>query len=115
MRPNDYTLHVIGVSLQSATTSDKVEMMEETSKVVSMDFIKKSCHLEKIQVENANLWESLTQQRKEDKARSLEINHLQSLLAQANSEKGKLQSTFNSVSSQLKCQDATRNVALKEL
>lgn len=55
MRPNNYTLHAIGVSLQSATASDKVEMMEETSKVVSLDFIKKSGHLEKIQVENANL------------------------------------------------------------
>lgn len=90
MRPNDYTLHAIGVSLQSAMTSDKVEMMEETSKAVSTDFIKKSHHLEKIQVENASLWDSLTQQRKEDKARSSEINHLQSLLAQANSEIGKL-------------------------
>lgn len=73
MKPNEYTLHAIDVSLQSTTTSDKVEMMEETSKAISSDFIKKSHHLEKIQVENANLWESLTQQRKEDKARSSEI------------------------------------------
>lgn len=54
MRPNDYTLHAISINLLNATMSDKVEMMEETSKVVSSDF-KKSRHLEKIQVENANL------------------------------------------------------------
>lgn len=76
MRPNDYTLQAIGVSLQSATTSNKVEMMEETSKSLSTYFIKKSRHLEKLQAENASLQDSLTQQRKEDKARSSEINHL---------------------------------------
>lgn len=43
-----------------------------------------------------------------------EINHLQSLLAQANTEKGKLQSALNSVGSQLKGQEGTRNAALKE-
>lgn len=99
MRPNDYTLHAISVRLQSAIASDKVEIMEETSKVVSSDFIKKRHCLEKIQVENINLRESLIQQRKEDKAQSSEINRLQNLLAQANSEKGKLVSSFNNVSS----------------
>lgn len=67
MRPNDYTLHAIGINLLNATTSDKVEMMEETSKVVSSNFIKKSHHLEKLQTENVDLRESLAQQRKEDK------------------------------------------------
>lgn len=42
MRSNDYTLHAINVSLQNAMTSDKVEMMEETSKAMSSDFIKKT-------------------------------------------------------------------------
>lgn len=51
-------------------------MMEETSKAMSIDFIKKSHHLEKLQAENVSLRDSLSQQRKEDKARVLEINHL---------------------------------------
>lgn len=114
MRPNDYELQAMGISLQSATTSDKVGMMEETSKAVSTDFIKKSRHLEKLQVENASLHDSLSQQRKEDKARVSEINRLQSLVAQENIEKRKLQSALNSVGSQLKGQEVTRNVALKE-
>lgn len=102
MRPNDYTLHVVGVNLSNAMAMDKVEMMEETSKVVSSDFIKKSCRLDKIQAELIDFKESLDTQRKEDKDRSVEINRLQGLLTQANSEKGKLQSTLNNVSSQLK-------------
>lgn len=60
MRPNDYTLQAINVSLQSTTLSDKVEMMEETSKVVSIDFVKKNCCLEKLQAENVSLRDSLT-------------------------------------------------------
>lgn len=81
MRPDDYALQAIGVSLQNATASDKVRMMEETSKEVSMEFIKKSHRLENLQAENVSLRESLSQQRKEDKAWSSEINHLRSLLA----------------------------------
>lgn len=115
MRPNDYDLHAIGVSLLNATASDKVEMMEETSKAISSDFIKKSHHLEKAQEENAKLQEFITHQRREHKARSVEINRLQGLLTQVNTEKGKLQSALNNVSSQLKGQETTRNVALKEL
>lgn len=80
MRLNDYALHAIGINLQNATTSDKVEMMEETLKVVSSYFIRKTRHLEKIQAKNADLRESVTQQRKEDKARSSKINRLQGLL-----------------------------------
>lgn len=76
MRPNDYELQAMDVSLQSAMASDKVRMMEETSKVVSMDFIKKSHLLEKLQAENASLRDSLSQQKKEDKAHVSEINHL---------------------------------------
>lgn len=55
MRPNDYALHAIGVNLLNAMALDKVEMMEETSKVVSLDFIKKSHHLEKTQAKNVKL------------------------------------------------------------
>lgn len=55
MRPNNYDLHTIGVNILNATTSDKVKMMEETSKVISSDFIKKIHHLEKAQAENAKL------------------------------------------------------------
>lgn len=40
---------------------------------------------------------------------------MQGLLTQANSRKGKMQSALNNVSSQLKGQEATRCVALKEL
>lgn len=102
MRPDDYALQVIDITLQSAMTSDKVGMMEETSQEVSTDFIKKSHHLEKLQAENVSLRDPLPQQRKEDKARGSKINHLQSLLAQDNLEKGKLQLAFNNVISQLK-------------
>lgn len=104
----------MGISLQSTTASDKVGMMEETYKAVSTDFIKKSRHLKKLQVENASLCDSLSQQRKEDKAQVSEINCLQSLLAEANTEKGKLQWALNNVGSQLEGQEVTRNVALKE-
>lgn len=76
MRPGDYDLHAIGANLLNATMSDKVEMMEETSKAISSDFIKKSHRLEKMQVENAKLQESLTHQRKEDKALRVKINRL---------------------------------------
>lgn len=55
MRPNDYTLHFIGINLLNATVYDKVEMMEETLKAMSSDFIKKSPHMEKPQMENVNL------------------------------------------------------------
>lgn len=61
MRPDDYALQAINVSLQSTTASDKVGMMEETYKVVSIDFIKKSHRLEKLQAENVSLRDSLTQ------------------------------------------------------
>lgn len=76
MRPNDYTLHAISVNLLNATAYAKVEMMEETLKVMSTDFIKKSHHLEKMQAENVNLRESLAQRRKEENARNAEINRL---------------------------------------
>lgn len=55
MRPSDYDLHAIDVNLSNATTSDKVKLMEETLKAISLDFIKKSHHSEKMQVENAKL------------------------------------------------------------
>lgn len=55
MRPSDYDLHVIGVNLLNATASNKVEMMEETSKAISSNFIKESHHLEKTQAENPKL------------------------------------------------------------
>lgn len=90
IRPNDYTLHVVGVNLLNATILDKVEMMEEMSKAMSLYFIKKSHCLEKMQAKNVSLTESLDKQRKEDRARNVEINLLQGLLTQANSEKGKL-------------------------
>lgn len=61
MRPSDYTLHVVGVNLLNAMISNKVEMMKETLKDVSLDFIKKSPHLEKVQAENVTLRESLDQ------------------------------------------------------
>lgn len=77
IKPNEYTLHAIGVNLLNVTASDKVEMIKETSKAVSSYFIKKSRCLEKMQVENANLQESLAQQRKEDKAQNAKINCLQ--------------------------------------
>lgn len=99
MRPNDSILHAISINLVNATGFDKVEMMEETSKAVSLDFIKKIHRLEKMQEENVNLQESLAQQRKQDKAQSVEINHLQGLLTQANLEKGKLHAALNNVSS----------------
>lgn len=58
MRPNDYTLHVVGVNLLNATTSNKFEMMEENLKVVSSDFIKQTAqrkYKERIRVFE-NLW-----------------------------------------------------------
>lgn len=76
MKPDDYSLHAFGVDLTNATAMDKVEMMEETSKAVSLDFIKKSCHLDKMQVDLSHLRESSKRQRKENKARSAEINCL---------------------------------------
>lgn len=48
MRPNDDTLHDVGVNLSNAMAMDKLEMMEENLKAVSLDFIKKSCHLDKM-------------------------------------------------------------------
>lgn len=89
--------------------------MEETSKVVSSYFIKKSHRMDKMEEELSRLRESLDRQRKEEQARSVEINCLQGLFAQANSEKEKLQAALNNVNSQLKGKEATRNVAQKEL
>lgn len=60
MRSDDYELQAMDVSLKSATTSNKVGMMEKTSKAVSTDFIKKSRHLEKLQTENISLHDSLS-------------------------------------------------------
>lgn len=59
MKPNGYSLHVVKVDLMNATAMDKVEMMEETLKVVSSDFIKKRHHLDKMQEELSRLRESL--------------------------------------------------------
>ncbi|XP_059077900.1 uncharacterized protein LOC131072842 [Cryptomeria japonica] len=102
MKPSDYDLHAIGVNLLNAMTSNKVKMMEEILKAISSNFIKKSRCLEKTQAKNAKLRESLTQQRKEDKALRVEINQLQGLLTQANTEKGKLQSALNNLGTHLK-------------
>lgn len=61
MMPDDYELQAMGVSLQSAMASDKVGMMEETSKAASTNFIEKSHHLEKLEAKNALLHDSLSQ------------------------------------------------------
>lgn len=76
MRPDDYSLHAIRVNLSNAMIMDKVEMMEETLKVVSSDFIKKSHCLEKMKEKFIHLKEYLDHHRKGDKSRSVEINRL---------------------------------------
>lgn len=76
MKPYDYSLHAFEVDLTNATAMDKEEMMEETLKAVSSDFIKKSHRLDKMQADLSRLRESFDHQRKEDKARSAKINRL---------------------------------------
>ncbi|XP_059076736.1 uncharacterized protein LOC131875997 [Cryptomeria japonica] len=100
MRPDDYELQAMGVSLQSAIESDKVGMMKETSKAVSTDFIKKSHRSEKLQAENVSRLDKKMNFEAELKAReaSLEqsgkcVSELETLLQQEQNHTLQLQQT----------------------
>lgn len=55
MKSDDYSLHAIKIDLMNTTTMDKVEMIEETSKVVSLDFIKNNHYQDKMQEDHSLL------------------------------------------------------------
>lgn len=47
MQPEDYEIYVVGLDMKVARPQDKVEIMEETQRVVTSDFLKTGRQLKK--------------------------------------------------------------------
>lgn len=72
----DYTVHVVGINLSQAWVQDKVEMMEETQKVLTTNLLKVTHHLEKRETELMNLKTTVELLRMKEKEKDIEITWL---------------------------------------
>ncbi|XP_059070596.1 uncharacterized protein LOC131860229 [Cryptomeria japonica] len=89
--------------------------MEESQKVVSSDYLKRTCRLEKITVELERIKATNEQLLKEGKARETEMTRLQSTILQEKSETNKLHNKLKIFEGQLRAEQSARNTVIKEL